>query len=96
MTGSAPNRIFNIEWRTVYFNDTTATANYELRLYEGQTRFDVVWGNVDRVTAQPQLECSRTIAPSTSTFCDGSGGADYGRTKLHPANLRNADANTHC
>ena len=46
VTGSAPNRIFNIEWRTVYFSDLTTTANYELRLYEGQSRFDVVYGTV--------------------------------------------------
>ena len=46
MTGTAPNRIFNIEWRTVYFADANQTANYELRLYEGQTRFDVIYGNV--------------------------------------------------
>ena len=44
VSGTAPNRIFNIEWRTVYFADPTTTANYELRLYEGgQGRFDVVW-----------------------------------------------------
>ena len=36
VSGTAPNRIFNIEWRTVYFADPTTTANYELRLYEGR------------------------------------------------------------
>ena len=45
VSGTAPNRIFNIEWRTVYFADPTTTANYELRLYEGgQSRFDVIYG----------------------------------------------------
>src|SRR5204863_7890333 len=34
VSGTAPNRIFNIEWRTHYFNGS-GTANYELRLYEG-------------------------------------------------------------
>src|SRR5439155_941224 len=29
ITGSAPNRIFNIEWRTVYFSDDSQAANYE-------------------------------------------------------------------
>ena len=42
ISGTAPNRIFNIEWRTVYFSDGTRAANYELRLYEGQNRFDVI------------------------------------------------------
>ena len=44
--GSAPNRIFNIEWRTVYYRDATSPVNYELRLYEGQTHFDVIYGTV--------------------------------------------------
>ena len=43
VSGSAPNRIFNIEWRAQYFPNT-GTANLELRLYEGQTRFDVIYG----------------------------------------------------
>ena len=34
ITGSAPNRIFNIEWRAVYFANTARHANHELRLYE--------------------------------------------------------------
>ena len=45
VSGTAPNRIFNIEWRAQYFPDT-GTANHELRLYEGQTRFDVIYGTV--------------------------------------------------
>jgi hypothetical protein len=43
ITGSAPNRVFNIEWRTTYF-DGSGTANFELRFYENQTFFDVVYG----------------------------------------------------
>ena len=46
VSGTAPNRIFNIEWRTVYFADPTTTANYELRLYEGQRLFVVIYGAV--------------------------------------------------
>ena len=46
ISGTAPNRIFNIEWRTMYFGANTTRANFELRLYEGQTRFDMVYGEV--------------------------------------------------
>ena len=46
LTGTAPNRIFNIEWRTSYFAGG-GVANYEVRLYEGQDRFDLVYGVVD-------------------------------------------------
>src|SRR4029077_17629814 len=42
-SGTAPNRIFNIEWRTVYFGANTTRANFEVRLYEGQNRFDMVY-----------------------------------------------------
>ena len=36
VSGSSPNRIFNIEWRSQYFPGS-GSANFELRLYEGQT-----------------------------------------------------------
>jgi len=44
VSGSAPNRIFNIEWRTHPF--IGGTANYEVRLYEGSNRFDIIYGAV--------------------------------------------------
>ena len=51
VSGNAPNRIFNIEWRTVYFADNASTANFEARLYENggpnnDLRFDVIVGTV--------------------------------------------------
>jgi hypothetical protein len=78
VTGSAPNRIFNIEWRTVYFADPTQTANHELRLYEGQTRFDVVWGNVAFGNSSATGGVQRDDTAFDQYFCDGSGGAATG------------------
>ena len=78
VTGSAPNRIFNIEWRTVYFADPTSTANYELRLYEGQTHFDVVWGNVAFGNSSATAGVQKSDADFDQYFCDGSGGAATG------------------
>jgi hypothetical protein len=46
VSGTAPNRIANIEWRAEYV-DASGIANFELRLYEGQSRFDLVYGQVD-------------------------------------------------
>jgi hypothetical protein len=48
VTGSAPNRVFNIEWRTVLYWDETAPQNFEVRLYENDpnSRFDVVFGTL--------------------------------------------------
>ena len=44
VTGTAPNRQFNIEWRAVHFADTTAAANFEVVLNESLTSFDVIYG----------------------------------------------------
>jgi hypothetical protein len=48
VSGVAPNRIFNIEWRTVLFANTAATQHFEARLYENSVgtnqRFDVIIG----------------------------------------------------
>ena len=47
-SGSAPNRIFNIEWRTVLFADNNATQNHEVRLYENDPnlKFEVIIGTL--------------------------------------------------
>ena len=46
ITGIAPNRIFNIEYRTTYFS---GALNYEVQLFEGQTAFDVVYGTMTTI-----------------------------------------------
>ena len=46
VSGSAPNRIFNIEWRAVYYSGGLP-LNFEVRLYEGQSRFDVIYGTLN-------------------------------------------------
>jgi hypothetical protein len=53
VSGSAPNRIFNIEWRTVLFANNDSTQNFEVRFYENDpTRlFDVVYGGIDSTDA---------------------------------------------
>jgi hypothetical protein len=42
-TGVTPNRIFNIEWRVTYY-DGSGAASYELRLFEDNTHFEVIYG----------------------------------------------------
>jgi hypothetical protein len=48
VSGTAPNRIFNIEWRAVYFANNATTANFEARLYENDPnlKFEVIVGSV--------------------------------------------------
>ena len=67
VSGTAPNRIFNIEWRAEYLA-ALGTANYELRLYEGQTRFDVIYGQLDNcnTSATAGVQKVTPTLPSTS------------------------------
>ena len=44
-SGTAPNRIFNIEWRTNY--NSGGVANFEVRLYEASWDWNIVYGRVD-------------------------------------------------
>ena len=43
VTGTAPNRAFNIEWRAAY-SGRSGTANFEVRFYENQNFFDIIYG----------------------------------------------------
>jgi hypothetical protein len=45
VSGTAPNRVFNIEWRTAYFSGG-GSANYEIRLFELSSDFDVIIGTL--------------------------------------------------
>jgi hypothetical protein len=45
-TGEPGSRVFNIEWRASYEFLPPGTLNFEIRLYENQQRFDIVYGNV--------------------------------------------------
>ncbi len=77
-TGVFPNRIFNIEWRTQYFSGG-GTANFELRLYEGQeSRFDIIYGTCTHGNASATAGVQRDNANFTQYFCNGSGGPATG------------------
>src|SRR6476661_4226764 len=77
ISGTAPNRIFNIEWRAQYFPGS-GNANFVLRLYEGQSRFDVIYGAVDSGTTSATAGVQRDDTTFVQYFCNGSGGAASG------------------
>ncbi|HEY6152271.1 MAG TPA: hypothetical protein VIW07_00860, partial [Candidatus Udaeobacter sp.] len=85
-SGSAPNRIFNIEWRTVYYNagSGSGNANFELRLYEGQSRFDVIYGTVTNGNTSATAGVQRDDTCFNQYFCSGSGGPATGGWSLGP------------
>jgi hypothetical protein len=78
VSGTAPNRIFNIEWRAVYFSPSSGQANFELRLYEGQTRFDIIYGTVTSGNVSATAGVQKNDTVFTQYFCDGFGGAATG------------------
>jgi hypothetical protein len=75
ITGVAPNRIFNIEWRAIYFG-TSTTVNFEARLYEGQQRMDLIYGNLNGNGASATVGVQHGTAV-TSYECN-SGGLSLG------------------
>jgi len=48
ISGTAPNRIFNIEWHVVNRENDVQTGDFEVRLYENNPnkRFDVIYGSI--------------------------------------------------
>jgi hypothetical protein len=50
VTGTAPNRTFNVEWRASYEFFTPGSLNFEIRLFETPTadgrRFEIVYGTL--------------------------------------------------
>src|SRR5204863_6561413 len=77
VSGTAPNRIFNIEWRAQYFPGS-GSAGFELRLYEGQLRFDVIYGTVSGGNTSATAGVQRDNTFATQYFCNGTGGAATG------------------
>ena len=83
ITGVAPNRVFNIEYRTVFFGESTATAptqDYEVQLFEGQTSFDVIFALVTpKATVNDSaltigVEKNNGAGQFTQVGCDPTGG----------------------
>jgi hypothetical protein len=71
VSGSEPNRIFNIEWRAEFAFG--GEAHFEVRLYEGQTRLDVIYGNVVGSGATATVGVQKDISGDFTEFeCNGS------------------------
>src|SRR5207253_8692343 len=78
VSGTAPNRIFNIEWRSVYFSNTAQQANFEIRLYEGQSRFDIVYGVIDQGGTSSTVGVQRDTGSQFAQFECNTGGLTAG------------------
>ena len=54
------------------------TANFELRLYEGQSRFDIIYGTVTNGNTSATAGVQKNDTTFDQYFCNGSGGAATG------------------
>ena len=72
ISGTAPNRIFNIEWHVVYRQGDTQTADFEVRLYENDPnkRFDVIYGSISGSTSYDSAGVQGSTGFSTNDFCN--------------------------
>jgi hypothetical protein len=74
VSGTAPNRIFNIEWRTAYFAGG-GNAHYELQLYEAApSRFEIIYGALSQGNTSATSGVQRDGGAFTQHFCNGAGG----------------------
>ncbi len=71
-SGAAPNRIFNIEWRTRYYSGG-GSANFEIRLFEDNSHFDVIYGAVDEGGAFATIGVQHPDYPATQFSCNTAG-----------------------
>ncbi len=76
-SGSVPNRIFNIEWRATYY-DSGASLNFEVRLYEGQQRFDIIYGTLNGTGSSATVGVQKDTGSAFTQFEYDTGGLSNG------------------
>jgi hypothetical protein len=78
VTGTAPNRIFYVEWRTQYYDQTTAMLDYEVALFENGTLPHYIYGSIVPAPAPNDSELVVGVKRDDTCFtkygCDPSGG----------------------
>jgi hypothetical protein len=73
VSGSAPNRIFNIEWRAFHFA-LPGFANFEVRLYEGTpSRFDIIYGPLTQTGRGATIGVQKEPTHFTQYLCNAPG-----------------------
>jgi hypothetical protein len=94
VSGSAPNRVFNIEFKTVYTNNNAQVARFEVRLYESQARFDVIYvGGPQQGNTSATAGVQKSAINFTQYFCNGSGSPATGGQRYVLATATSIDVN---
>ena len=81
VTGAAPERIFNIEWRACRYgiSGCGGFVNFEVRFYEGRAQFDIVYGETANAGNSATVGVQRgTGAASTQFACNTAGSVTPG------------------
>jgi PKD repeat protein len=77
VTGTAPNRTFNIEWRAALVS-SSAEVDFEIVLYESQLRVDFIYGALGDPGATATVGIQRDIGSAYSNFECSAGGLTPG------------------
>ncbi len=72
VVGATPNRVFNIEWRTRYYSGG-GNADFEVRLFEDGTHFEVVFGQIDQGGTGATVGVQHTTYAATEYVCNTGG-----------------------
>ena len=80
ISGVAPNRIFNIEWRASYYHPGRkgSPVNFEVRLYENLSRFDLVYGTLNGNGSSATVGSQKEPGAAFTEFECNSGGLSSG------------------
>jgi hypothetical protein len=72
ISGTAPNRIFNVEWHVTRRENSPDAGNFEVRLYENDPnkRFDIVYGTISGVSNQDTAGVQGPADFFTQDFCN--------------------------
>jgi hypothetical protein len=73
VTGVAPSRVFNIEWRAGYYPSTSPTLNFEIRLYEDNSRIELVYGTVPNAGTSATVGIQPASGTPLQFECNGGG-----------------------
>jgi hypothetical protein len=78
--GTAPNRTFHIEWRTHWIGSSSYPINFEVVFTEGQSSFDIVYGQVSFNGSFGMVGVQRDIGSRYTVFeCNQSNSLVAGR-----------------
>ena len=86
VTGAAPNRVFNVEWRAVYYNNTASSVGFEVRLYEDNSRVEFVYGAVPQSGASATVGIQHPTNPPNQFECSVGGLASGLKLTFTPNN----------